>query len=45
MVNVSKSIKSLGTESAFEVLARAEKLSSAGHKIINLGMSKQKYNI
>ena len=38
MVNVSKNIKLLGTESAFEVLARAEKLSSAGHKIINLGI-------
>ncbi len=38
MVTLSTNIRSLGTESAFEVLAQAEKLSQKGKSIINLGI-------
>ena len=38
MLKPSKSLENLGTESAFEVLARAEKLAKQGINIINLGI-------
>ena len=38
MLTLAPSITNLGTESAFEVLAEAEKLSRQGRKIINLGI-------
>ena len=31
-------LNKLGTETAFEVLARAQQLQSAGHPVINLGI-------
>ena len=38
MLKISKHIENLGTESAFEVLARAQELSRQGKHIINLGI-------
>ena len=38
MLKISQNIKGLGTESAFEVLARAQDLSQQGKDIINLGI-------
>jgi aspartate/methionine/tyrosine aminotransferase len=38
MLHPAESIHRLGTESAFEVLARAQKLAAAGKDIINLGI-------
>jgi aspartate/methionine/tyrosine aminotransferase len=38
MLKLSPSLKNLGTETAFEVLARAEKLANQGLDIINLGI-------
>ena len=38
MLKISKHIDNLGTESAFEVLARAQELSRQGKNIINLGI-------
>ncbi|WP_343081688.1 pyridoxal phosphate-dependent aminotransferase [Ostreiculturibacter nitratireducens] len=38
MLQFAQSIQRLGTESAFEVLARAQKLASQGRDIINLGI-------
>ena len=38
MLRIAENIKSLGTESAFEVLARAQELSRKGRSIINLGI-------
>ena len=38
MLKPSQSLENLGTESAFEVLARAEKLAKQGIDIINLGI-------
>ena len=38
MLKPSQSLKNFGTESAFEVLARAEKLVDQGIDIINLGI-------
>ncbi len=38
MLQVAKKMERLGTESAFEVLARAQKLSQQGKDIINLGI-------
>ena len=38
MLKTASSILRLGTESAFEVLARAQKLQSEGKIIINLGI-------
>lgn len=38
MLKFAESIHRLGTESAFEVLARASKLAAQGHDIINLGI-------
>ena len=38
MLKISKHIDNLGTESAFEVLARAQELSRRGKHIINLGI-------
>ena len=38
MLHPAKSLSRLGTESAFEVLARAQKLAAEGHDIINLGI-------
>ncbi len=38
MLKPSQSLENLGTESAFEVLARAEKLAKQGINIINLGI-------
>ena len=38
MLKISKYIDNLGTESAFEVLARAQELSRQGKNIINLGI-------
>ena len=38
MLKISKHIDNLGTESAFEVLARAQELSRQGKHIINLGI-------
>ena len=37
-MKLSASLARLGTESAFEVLARASKLAAEGHDIINLGI-------
>ncbi|MDC0074762.1 pyridoxal phosphate-dependent aminotransferase [Alphaproteobacteria bacterium] len=37
-MKITKNIKNLGTESAFEVLARAEKLRLSGKEVINLGI-------
>ena len=38
MLKISTKMDKLGTESAFEVLARAQKLSQQGKQIINLGI-------
>ena len=38
MLHPAASLSRLGTESAFEVLARAQKLAAAGRDIINLGI-------
>jgi aspartate/methionine/tyrosine aminotransferase len=38
MLQLAENISRLGTESAFEVLARAEALRQQGHDIINLGI-------
>ena len=38
MITLAKSISRLGTESAFEVLARAQALAAGGRDIINLGI-------
>ena len=38
MIKTSKRMSQLGTETAFEVLARAEALACAGKDIINLGI-------
>ena len=38
MITISKRMSMLGTETAFEVLARAEALARAGKDIINLGI-------
>jgi aspartate aminotransferase len=38
MLKISQNIKGLGTESAFEVLAKAQDLSQQGKDIINLGI-------
>jgi hypothetical protein len=38
MLHLAASISRLGTESAFEVLARAQKLAAQGQDIINLGI-------
>lgn len=38
MIRMAKSVDRLGTESAFDVLARAGKLAAEGHDIINLGI-------
>ena len=38
MLQLAHNIHKLGTESAFEVLARAEELSQQGRNIINLGI-------
>ena len=38
MLKIAKNIANLGTESAFEVLARAQELSRQGKDIINLGI-------
>ena len=38
MVEMVNAMGRLGTESAFEVLARANKLSAEGKDIINLGI-------
>ena len=38
MLHLAQSMSRLGTESAFEVLARAQKLASEGKDIINLGI-------
>lgn len=38
MITLSKASSRLGTESAFEVLARAQSLAAAGKDIINLGI-------
>ena len=38
MVEMAKAINRLGTESAFEVLARAHRLEAEGKEIINLGI-------
>ena len=37
-MKIAQSFSRLGTESAFEVLAKAKKLESEGQKIINLGI-------
>ena len=38
MLQLAGRISSLGTETAFEVLARAERLAAQGRSIINLGI-------
>lgn len=38
MLQTAASVKRLGTESAFEVLARAQKLAASGRDVINLGI-------
>ena len=38
MLKIAENINSLGTESAFEVLARAQQLSQQGKDVINLGI-------
>ena len=38
MLKIASAMNNLGTESAFEVLAKAEQLSTAGKSIINLGI-------
>jgi aspartate aminotransferase len=38
MLKISRSLSNLGTESAFEVLAKATELSQGGKNIINLGI-------
>jgi aspartate/methionine/tyrosine aminotransferase len=38
MLDISPAFANLGTETAFEVLARANALKAAGHDIINLGI-------
>ena len=38
MLHLADSITRLGTEAAFEVLARAQKLAAEGRDIINLGI-------
>lgn len=37
-MQIAKTLNNLGTESAFEVLARAAELDNEGHKVINLGI-------
>lgn len=37
-MQLAKNLNQLGTESAFEVLARAAELDTAGHDVINLGI-------
>ena len=37
-LQTAQNLSRLGTESAFEVLARAEALGSEGHDVINLGI-------
>ena len=37
-MQIAKNLNQLGTESAFEVLARAAELDTAGHDVINLGI-------
>ena len=43
MLEISKNIERLGTESAFEVLARANQLKRQGKDIINLGIGQPDY--
>ena len=38
------SLSRLGTESAFEILARANKLAAQGHDIINLGIGQPDFH-
>jgi aspartate aminotransferase len=38
LMQLAERMYRLGTESAFEVLARAQKLAQAGRSIINLGI-------
>ena len=38
MLKIAPELNDLGTETAFEILAKAEKLSKAGKRIINLGI-------
>ena len=38
MIKLAQRMTHLGTETAFEVLARANKLAAEGHSIINLGI-------
>ena len=38
MLHVAEAMSRLGTESAFEVLARAQALAAQGNDIINLGI-------
>ena len=44
MLHLAQSMSRLGTESAFEVLARAQKLASEGKDIINLGIGQPDFN-
>lgn len=44
MLQTAKSLSRLGTESAFEVLARAEKLRQQGHDVINLGIGQPDFS-
>jgi aspartate aminotransferase len=37
-LQLAQNLSRLGTESAFEVLARAEALKAEGHNVINLGI-------
>ena len=37
-LQTAENLSRLGTESAFEVLARAEALKAEGHDVINLGI-------
>ena len=38
MLKTAAAVARLGTESAFEVLARAKQLEAAGHDVVNLGI-------
>lgn len=44
MLNLNENLKSLGTETAFEVLARAGELQQNGHNIINLGIGQPDFS-
>ena len=44
MLQLAHNIHKLGTESAFEVLARAEELSQQGRNIINLGIGQPDFS-